>query len=376
MKAARLRGPQDLRIEEVAVPEIGPDEMLVRVRAAHLCGTDIRMYRHGTRAATIEAPLIPGHEISGTIERLGSSVSGYREGMRVAVAPNMGCGKCDVCAGGNTQLCPRSRALGVTLDGAFAELMKVPAEAVIQGNVSPIPDGVSFAAAALEAIALHEPSEIRMRIRAQIGHDKELAAALAEPLSCVYNSFERCGARPGDTVLVIGGGPIGLMHARVSFMAGAAQVLLSDVSAERLALCRGKEPALRTLAGDGLAERVAELTGGRGVDVCITACSAPSAQQMAFELAGLNGRVIFFGGLPAGSENVALNTNHIHYKQLTVTGTTRQSLAQYRRVLGLIGAGLVAVDDLVTHTYALEDIAQGYRNVAAAAGLKHGVILQ
>ena len=347
MKAARLRGPQDLRIEEVAVPEIGPDEMLVRVRAAHLCGTDIRMYRHGTRAATIEAPLIPGHEISGTIERLGSSVSGYREGMRVAVAPNMGCGKCDVCAGGNTQLCPRSRALGVTLDGAFAELMKVPAEAVIQGNVSPIPDGVSFA-----------------------------AAALAEPLSCVYNSFERCGARPGDTVLVIGGGPIGLMHARVSFMAGAAQVLLSDVSAERLALCRGKEPALRTLAGDGLAERVAELTGGRGVDVCITACSAPSAQQMAFELAGLNGRVIFFGGLPAGSENVALNTNHIHYKQLTVTGTTRQSLAQYRRVLGLIGAGLVAVDDLVTHTYALEDIAQGYRNVAAAAGLKHGVILQ
>jgi len=346
MRAARLRGPKDLRIDEIAAPEIGPDEILLKVRAAHICGTDIRMYCYGSRAATAETPLVPGHEISGTIERVGGNVSGYREGMRVAVAPNMGCGKCDICTSGNTQMCPSSRALGVTMDGAFSELMRIPAEAVAQGNVSPIPDGVSFA-----------------------------AAALAEPLSCVYNSFERCGARPGDTTLIIGAGPIGLMHARVHLMAGAARVMISDVSDERLALCRQKEPAVTTLGSAELGERIAELTGGRGVDVCITACSAPSAQQLAFELAGLNGRIVFFGGLPAGSENVSLNTNHIHYKQLTVTGTTRQNLSQYRKVLMLIGAGLIAVDDLVTNVYPLEGIPGAYENVVAKIGLKHGVVL-
>ncbi len=345
MKAALLRGPGDLSVEEVRTPEIGPDEILLRVRASHVCGTDIRMYRHGSKAASADAPLIPGHEISGVIERVGADVGGYSPGMRVAVAPNMGCGTCDICAGGNTQMCRSSQALGVTLHGGFAELMRIPAGAVAQGNVTPIPDSVSFA-----------------------------AAALAEPLSCVYNSFERCALEPGDTVLVIGAGPIGLMHARVHLMAGAARVIITDLSEQRLAVCRHKEPRLMTLASEGLEARIAEITGGRGVDVCITACSAASAQRQAFELAGLNGRVIFFGGLPAGSENVSLNTNHIHYKQLTVTGTTRQSLAQYRRVLALIAAGLIGVDDLMTNVYPLEEIADAYRNVIAGTGLRHGVV--
>ena len=237
------------------------------------------------------SPLVLGHEIAGVIEKVGPGVTGYREGMRVAVAPNMGCGVCDHCVSGNTQMCATFKAFGINIDGGFAELLRVPAEAVRQGNLTVMPDGVDFA-----------------------------AAALAEPLSCVYNAFVAAGIGPGDTVLVMGSGPIGLMHARLAKMGGAAKVFMTDINAERLAYCAGLEPAVIPVASEGLAERIREETGGRGLDVVITANPAPEAQVAALELAAINGRVMFFGGLPEGRNKVALDTNLVHYKQITIIG--------------------------------------------------------
>jgi len=345
MRAARLYGKEDLRVEEAPVPDIGPGEILLRVKAAAVCGTDIRMYRNGSRGVSAEKPLILGHEISGVVEKVGPGARGTREGARVAVAPNMGCGVCDQCVGGNTQLCASFRAFGINLDGGFAEFMRVPEAAVRQGNLSEIPGDAGF-----------------------------VEAALAEPLSCVFNAFQRCAISPGDTVLVMGAGPIGLMHAKLALMGGAAKVYMNDLNAERLSLCAAIEPRIVPVESAGLADRIREGTAGRGMDVVITANPSPEAQVAALELAAVNGRVMFFGGLPEGKNRVALDTNIVHYKQVTITGTTRQSLAQYRRTLALIGAGLVKVRDLVSGTFPVERTREAFELVMQGKGLKSAVV--
>lgn len=342
MRAARLYGKEDLRIEEMPVPAVGPGEVLLRVKAAAVCGTDIRMYRNGARGATPGNPLVLGHEVSGIVEAVGPEVSGYNRGMPVAVAPNMGCGVCDQCVSGNTQMCATYKAFGINIPGGFAPFMKIPREAVSQGNLAPIPEGADF-----------------------------VSAALVEPLACVYNAFQRIAIVPGDTVLVIGAGPIGLMHAKVAFMAGAAKVYMNDLSAERLSLCQKVEPAIIALESAGLKERLGALTGGRGVSVCITAAPSADAQVLALEVVGVNGRVMFFGGLPEGKSTVPLDTNLVHYKQITITGTSRQSLIQYRQTLALVASRRLVVKDLVTMSTPLEEIRASFEQVMQGKGLKN-----
>ena len=346
MKAARLHGIGDLRVEEVATPRPRPGELLVRVGAGQVCGTDIRMYKQGAPAITPESPLIPGHEIAGVIEALGDGVSGYEAGTRVAVAPNYGCGICDTCISGNTQSCASSQALGVTRDGGFAEFVVVPEPAVRQGNIARVPDHVS----------LQE-------------------AALAEPLSCVYNALERHNVQPGDVVLIIGAGPIGLMHAKLHRMAGAGAVIMNDVLPERLAQCRSLEPGVITATPDELPDVLADVSRGRGADIVVTAAPAPATHQLALELVAVNGTVSFFGGLPKDHQVVPINTNLIHYKQIWVTGTTRQSLRQYRRVLELIERGLINLDGLMTKAVDLDRIQEVFDDTMNGRGLKNGVLL-
>lgn len=347
MKAARLYGVGDLRVEEIARPEPGAGEILVRVGAGQVCGTDIRMFKQGAPALDSASALTLGHEIAGVIEAIGDDTHGYEPGMRVAVAPNYGCGVCDTCVSGNTQSCPESEALGVTRDGGFAEFMIVPAAAVRQGNVATVPEHVS----------LQE-------------------AALAEPLSCVFNAFERHNVRPGDVVLIIGAGPIGVMHAKLHLMAGAGAVIMNDLLPERLEQCRAIEPRVMTATPDELNALLDEVSRGRGADIVITAAPAPATHQLALELVAVNGTVSLFGGLPKDREIVPINTNLIHYKQIWVTGTTRQSLRQYRKTLELIGRGLVNLDGIMTKAVGLEQIQEVFDDTMNSRGLKNGVVLK
>ncbi|MBI9102265.1 MAG: alcohol dehydrogenase catalytic domain-containing protein [Spirochaetales bacterium] len=340
MKTAKLYGKEDIRVEEVAVPEIREDEVLVQVKASFICGTDVRMYKNGKPGIDETNPRVLGHEIAGVVEKVGARVSGYKPGMRAAIAPNYGCGICDTCISGNTQMCKEAKALGVTVDGGFAEYIKIPARAVRQGNITPIADHISFE-----------------------------EAALAEPLSCVYNAFQRIGIFPGDKVLVIGAGPIGIMHARIAVMAGASRVFINDLSEERLELAKKLVPSITPISGD-VKEELEKLTNGKLADVVITAASVKPIQEAAFALAGLNGRIMFFGGLPKGNSIVSLDTNEIHYKQLTISGTTMQSLEQFRECLKLIEEGSIKVSDLVTSSSSLDNISEVISNVAAGKGLK------
>jgi L-iditol 2-dehydrogenase len=368
MKAAKLFGKKDLRIVDVPVPEIAADEMLVRVRAATVCGTDLRMYANGAAGVSEETPLTLCHEFAGTIEKLGADVRGYEEGRRVSVAPNIGCGICDLCISGNSHHCKKLIALGIHMDGGFAEYVRVPALAIAHGNVTPLADNVSFE-----------------------------AAAASEAFACVYNSFERYGVKPGDIVLIIGAGAIGMMHAKLAFMSGASCVIMSDLSEERLRLCKSLDPRItvaikdpvaknpaekdsaakdavgKNYAAKDFAETVGRATGGLGADVVVTACGVQAVQEEAFDYAGLNARVNFFGGLPAGT-NAVLDTNQIHYKQLIVSGTTRSNLEQYRKAIGFIEKGIVDIDPLVTDRYPLEEIQTAFENAASQKGMKHAIV--
>ncbi|MGE5588230.1 MAG: zinc-dependent dehydrogenase, partial [Clostridia bacterium] len=328
MVAAVFYGPGDIRIETVPMPQVGPGDMLVRVRAAAVCGTDLRIFSSGFSkpdAGGSERGRILGHELAGDVEEVGRGVAGFSPGDRVTVAPNIGCGTCAECVRGLDHLCPDYKAIGVSLDGGFAEYVLFPREAVAHGNVCRIPEGVSYE-----------------------------EAAVNEALACCYNGFQACRTQPGDTVVVIGAGPIGALHLLLSKLAGAQDMIVSDIVEERLASMESLGADLTVNAAKrDLVEAVKDRTRGRGADVVIVACSSGEAQQQALDLAATGGRVNFFGGLPRGKEKVVLNTNLIHYKQLLVTGTTRSSIHQFRKTLEILASGRLDIKPVITRRVTL-----------------------
>ncbi len=343
MLAARMYGVNDVRLENVETPEPKKGEILLQVKAAAVCGTDVRMITNGSKGIDEDNPRILGHEVAGVIAKLGEDVVGYTVGQRVAIAPNMGCGICPQCVSGNSHLCPTYKALGINIDGAFAEYCIIPEAAVRSGNVCVLEDNISF-----------------------------IEGAVNEPLSCVCNGFEHADIHPGDNVLVIGAGPIGIMHCALALMAGG-KVYLNDISADRLNEAKSIYPQIN-LIYDNLEETVMTETKGLGMDAIITACPVPAIQTKAVELAAIGGRVIFFGGVPQNAGNTPINTNIIHYKQLIISGTTRASLTQYRKTLKFISNGILNVKPLVTETLPLENIAEGIEKARLGKGLKNVVV--
>ena len=339
MKAAFYYGVGDIRVEEVPVPEIDESELLVRVKACAVCGTDNRIYRYGHFKIPAGAKRILGHETCGEIAKAGAKVQRFAAGDRVAIAPNIGCGSCHMCIQGFNQLCPTYEAFGISIDGGFAQYMRIPAGAI--GNVVQIPAQVSYR-----------------------------QAVLIEPLSCVYNAYEAHKTVPGDTVLIIGAGPIGALHALLNKRAGG-RVIVADLSAARLAAVSkyGVDCVIQSSEVD-LKSEISRITSGRGADVVITACSVPEMQSLALELAGCHGRVSLFGGLPQGKEIVALNTNLIHYKELFVTATTGSSMLDFHNAARILSAGSFEIASLVTQVFPVEETVAAFEYAAKGLGLK------
>ena len=340
MKAILLTGKESLKIAEVPVPEITPNEILLKVRAASICGTDVRMYKNGYKNVSEDHPLIPGHEFSGEIVAVGENITAYHVGQKVSVAPNIGCGVCDMCVSGNTHLCKTYDAFGVTMDGGFAEYVKIPENAIRQGNVSPLKDEISYP-----------------------------AAALVEPLSCVYNGQLLLNAPKGADTLIIGMGPIGIMHIMMAKVFGAGRIFVNDLNAERLSKSKELIPDVIPLEGDVM--NGLRANGAEGVDVCIIAAPAASAQAQSLEYMNMNGKILYFGGLPAGRENVTINTNLIHYKQLTIQGCSKQSVSEYRLCAKLVNDGRIPLTLIMSDSYRIDQFHEAMDNAAAARGLKH-----
>ncbi len=340
MKAILLTGKESLKITKVPVPEITPNEILLKVRAASICGTDVRMYKNGYKNVSEDHPLIPGHEFSGDIAAVGENITAYHVGQKVSVAPNIGCGVCDMCVSGNTHLCKTYDAFGVTMDGGFAEYVKIPENAIRQGNVSPLKDEISYP-----------------------------AAALVEPLSCVYNGQLLLNAPKGADTLIIGMGPIGIMHIMMAKVFGAGRIFVNDLNSERLSKAKELIPDVIPLEGDVM--NGLRANGADGVDVCIIAAPAASAQAQSLEYMNMNGKILYFGGLPAGRENVTINTNLIHYKQLTIQGCSKQSVSEYRLCAKLVNDGRIPLNLIMSDSYRIDQFHEAMDNAAAARGLKH-----
>jgi len=348
MLAARYYGTGDIRLEEVPLPEIGPGEVLVRSCAAAICGTDLRIFQHGHSRIESGEVRILGHEMAGEIARVGSNVRRLRQGMNVAVAPNFGCGSCPHCLRADYHLCADYHAVGLTVDGGFAEFVRIPEKAVAQGALLVTGPGLPFE-----------------------------QAALNEPLACVCNGHERCPVHPGDGVLVIGAGPIGMINMMLARAEGASSVFAADLAAERV------QQAVRFCADDGSTASGEELcawlldhTEGRGADVVITACPSGEVQKLALELAAVHGRVNFFGGLPSGREEVLLNSNLVHYKELTITGSHGCNTRHNIEALRLQTSGRVDLSPLVTHTFPLDKIEEAFQAAGSGMGLKIVVLPQ
>jgi len=341
MKAARLHGAKDLRLEDIEKPTVGPDEFLVRVKAATVCATDIRMYTFGD--SRVKLPRVLGHEFAGDVEKVGANLrNSLKAGIRVTANPNMYCGRCKYCIAGRHELCDSRYALGIDVDGALAEYLRVPPEAFKTGGVCEVPDNLSYE-----------------------------EAALVEPLSCCLHGQEFAQTRVGDIVAVIGAGSIGLMHVALSKAIGASKVIVSEIDDERLreAANFGADCLINPSKED-LASKISEVTGGHGADVVIVAVGSPATQQQALSIAAKGGRINFFGGLPAGKEIVPLNTNLIHYREILVFGTSSQSIYDFRKTLELVSAGVLDVKRFITHRFPLDETLKAFETASSRLGLK------
>ncbi len=342
MKAVLFKGIGLLEVKEVPAPKVEPGGVLIRVMAASLCGTDLRILNFGHRKIPQGKERILGHEFSGIIEEIGPQAEGLRVGERVAVAPNIGCGACEQCVQGRANLCPQYEAFGISFEGAFAEWISIPAKAVFQGNIIELPETLSFE-----------------------------EAALAEPLSCVLHGLEACQIRYGDTLLIFGAGPIGLMHLMLGRISGTRKVIVADIVEERLRLVEelGGDVILNSQARD-FKEKVLSETDGKGPDVIITACPVPEVQEVALELAAREGRINFFGGLPQGREIIHCPSNLIHYKALKVTGVTGGSNIQFRRALSLVASKRIDLRRLITHSFDIRRAKEAFEVAKKGEGLK------
>lgn len=342
MLAAVYHGPEDIRVEERPRPEIGPDEVLIKVLNANICGTDLRIYKGGHRHYPPGAVRIPGHEVVGEIAEMGDLVEGYEVGQKVFVAPNMGHGRNRATISGNNNMDPDFQAIGINLDGAFAEYMRVPALAIQQGNLMPIKDGVDPA-----------------------------VAALIEPLACVLRGQNAVNVHDGDVVVVMGAGPIGILHLKLARLRGALRVIVSEPSADRRqqALALGADRVVDPIHDDLRAVVLAE-SGGRGADVVIVAAPSKAAQQSAIDIAAIGGRINFFGGLPKHDPTIQLDSNTVHYRELVITGTTACSTYDCLRAADIVNSGRLDLAPLVTSRFPLREAVAAFAAAADGANLR------
>lgn len=331
MKASFLLKQGEVEIREVAVPSLDADEVLVKVAAVGVCGSDVHYYQHGKIGPyVVEKPLILGHELSGTITAVGSAVDPGRVGQRVAVEPQRPCRDCEQCNAGRYNLCPNIEFYATPpIDGAFAEYVKIQSDFAFE-----IPDNVSFE-----------------------------AAALIEPLSVCIWAAKRAEIKEGSRVLIAGAGPIGVIMAQVASAFGASEVIITDIAEDRrnFALNYGATKAMdpRTESVEGL-----------GVNAFVDASGVAQAVYSGIKAVGPAGHVLLVG---LGTEDMNLPVSHIQNNEIWVTGVFRYANT-WPTGIELVASGKVNLDVLVTHTFGLSEV-EAALNAGKQPGSMKAVVL-
>lgn len=315
MRAAVLHGREDVRIEDVPVPQAAPGELIVRVGAALTCGTDLKVFRRGYHAKMIKPPALFGHELAGTVVEAGDGVTQFKTGDRVVALNSAPCGKCYFCQRGQENLCDDL----LFNNGAYAEFIRIPAR-IVSKNTLPVPEHVS------------------------LEH-----AALTEPLACAVHGLEDTQPKPGDQVVVIGGGPLGLMMMHVAALRGYETIAVvkheGQIDAAREL---GAAHVVQSASIHKAIEETRKLTpNGQGADIVIEAVGIPDAWEEAVEMVRKGGTVNFFGGCAKGTK-VSLDTNVLHYSNITLRATFHHTPEMCRKALELIVSGRFKADKFIT----------------------------
>lgn len=331
MQAAILYGKEDVRLESVPIPSIGPGELLVRVRTALTCGTDVKVFRRGYHAKMIRPPALFGHEMAGDIVAVGDGIGQFRPGQRIVAANSAPCDRCFFCQHGQQNLCQDL----LFNNGAYAEFIRLPAR-IVQKNTYVIPSSLGY---------------------------KD--AALVEPLACAVRGLDESNVHAGDTLAIIGLGPIGLMFVQLAKYAYGAHVIAIARRQEQVdrAMLLGADEGLLMGNHASLATELKSRTAGRGADMVIEAIGHPEVWELATQLVRRGGTINFFGGCPSGTK-VGLDTGLLHYSEITCKASFHHTPAHIRRSLEFLAQGKVNASFLVNHEEPLSQLPQVLRDLA------------
>ncbi len=338
MKAAVLRGLENIKVGDVSTPACGDGGILIKVESCAICRTDVKMFHVGHR--DLKLPRILGHEIAGTVAEVGSRIRGkFRVGDKVQIAPGITCGSCPFCKKGASNMCNSIKIIGFHYNGGFAEYMFIPAKGVENGSVNKIPPSIS--------------SE---------------EASLAEPIACCINALRQCRVEQGDVVAVFGAGLIGHLFAQLSRLFGASKVIVVERERERLKFAEQhlQVDAIINLTSESSIINIMK----NEIDVVIPACSAPEVLALGTNILRKRGRIAFFSGLLRMHKDVLIDHNLIHYKELQISGAYGCTSEQNKEALTILSTGQVKVDYLITHQISLKELIRGFRLVDAHKAMK------
>jgi len=330
MRVAMYYNNNDIRVEDVPTPEIGPSELLVRIEASGICGSDVmEWYR------IKKAPLVLGHEIAGEVAEVGQGIDRYKKGGRVVASHHVPCNSCRFCLRGHHTVCDTLRSTHFD-PGGFAEYVRLPAINVDRG-VYLIPDGVSFE-----------------------------EASFAEPLACVLRAQRIAGIGPGDTVMVMGSGIAGLLHIQLACAMGAGRVFATDVSETRMAAAKKSGADIVIDAAEDVLSALRRANDGQLADKVLVCTGARSANLQALELVERGGAVLFFAPTDPGV-TIPVSINNLFFRNdITLTTSYAGSPADHVTALELIRAHRVRVGEMITHRLSLEETSTGFQLVAEA----------
>lgn len=321
MKSNFYLGNQKFEVRDIPVPAVGEQDVLVRVAAAGICGTDVHIYHGDKGSAEVIPPIVLGHELAGVVEEVGAAVTTVKPGDHVTVDPNIYCGKCHYCQIGKKQLCENLYAIGVNRDGGFAEYCLAPESQCYQLDKS---------------------------IPLKFG-------AMVEPLACCLHGIDRARIRQGDTVCVIGGGAIGQIMVQLAKLSGASKVILSEPIAARrsIGLQLGADAVIDPVHED-ISQRLTEITGIPGADVIIECVGAPIATEQAFHAAKRGSTLLLFS-VPKAGTSYQLKLEDVYQKELNIVGSMINP-DTHGRAAALINSGTIQLEPIITHSFPVEQV--------------------
>jgi L-iditol 2-dehydrogenase len=342
MKAAMYYGANDMRYEDTEIPVIESGDILVKVQVALTCGTDLKTYKRGHPVVVQKLPMVLGHEFAGIVEKVGSDVRGFKKGMRVVAANSAPCNTCFYCKRGRQNICEHLNEN--IISGAYAEYIRVP-EHIVRQNTFEIPPSLS-----------------------------SRDAALMEPLACVVHGVSAASIGIGDTVTIIGSGPIGLMLLQLVKRSGSCKIIVSDLSPKRLESARalGADFLINAEKEDQIA-KVRELTEGRGSDVVIEAVGQPKTWEAAVEMTRKAGTCVLFGGAPSGTR-FSIDTRRFHYEELTIKGVFHHTPLYVEKAFKLLECGAINTNAIITHQMPMKNVVEALKMMETGEANKVAVI--